>query len=829
MSVTEFFIYLTPNRYAQLTFVIRMNRLKSLLWLFLSLFTMASAAQNKSKLIRVVVFNEKNLPFENVTVQLLSAKNVLVKSGRTDKKGTVLFSEPVKGNYYFLAKVIGYENGKSIQIKSPFVLNTINIKILPSSQVLKDVVVEGKKPPIQHIQGKIVINVDAGITNTGVSVLELLEKSPGVMVDKDGAISLQGKPNVLVMIDGKPTYLSGGELTNLLAGMNSSQVNQIELMTNPSAKYDASGNGGIINIKTKKLNQDGFNGSVSIVGGWSRDYKNNNGLLLNYKKGKLNAFAAANFNIGNSFTDIYANRNYLDQNKNTTAVLEQNTAIANLMRYKFLKAGVDFYASKTTTIGFSASGTLINRDGNSDAVAMWKKPNGVLDSAISTVSNTFYKLKNGAANLNFKQLIGKNHELSVDVDLLRYNMNNNQQFTNRLILANSYTQGTDIQSPSNLKIFSAKADYTIRLGKNNTLESGFKSSSITTDNKADFISINELIRTPDLNRSNHFKYKENINALYTSFEHKTSKFNAQIGMRFENTDYDAHQLGNSAKPDSSFSRSYANLFPSGYISYQADSLNMFTLTASRRIDRPPYQKLNPFTFIINKYTIQRGNPYILPQYSWNLELSHRYNQLLTTTVSYSVINNYFSQLFLSEGSDILIYTDGNVGKMKNLGLSASLQISPLKWWLVNGQGNFNYKQLDGYQNVNYQSSVNQFQFNLSNQFTITKTLNAELSGFYITKARNDLQELLYPTGQISAAISKSIFKGKGSLKFNARDIFFTQAMEGLTDFPQAQEYFKLTRDSRLFFLSFSYRFGKPLKLPKRSTGSANEEMKRAGS
>ncbi|RNL50558.1 TonB-dependent receptor [Pedobacter jejuensis] len=305
--------------------------------------------------------------------------------------------------------------------------------------------------------------------------------------------------------------------------------------------------------------------------------------------------------------------------------------------------------------------------------------------------------------------------------------------------------------------------------------------------------------------------------------------NAQIGLRYEHIDYDAHQLGNSLKRDSSFSRTYENLFPSGYVSYTVDSLNSLTLTASRRIDRPAYQKLNPFVFIVNKYTLQRGNPFILPQYSWNMEISHQFKQLLTTTISYSLISNYFSQLFLSEGTNILIYTDGNVGRMNNLGVSVSLQFSPMKWWSFNGQGNYNYKKLDGYQNISYQSSINQFQFSASNQFNIIKTLSAELSGFYITKARNDLQELLYPTGQVSAGVSKSIFKGKGSLKFSARDIFFTQAMEGLTDFPQAQEYFKLTRDSRLFVLSFNYRFGKPLKAMKRSNGGATEEMRRAGS
>ena len=797
--------------------------------LLLLLSTVTSFSQKKTKTIKVIVLNERNHPFENVTVQLLLAKNSsLVKAARTDKNGVAIFNQPPPGNYIFNVKAIGYESHKTTTIKSPFALTSLTVRILPTSQLLKEVVVEGNKPRIQYIQGKIILNIDADITNTGTTVLELLEKSPGVMINKEGEISLQGKSTVLVMIDEKPSYLSGIDLTNLLSSMNSAQVSQIELITNPSAKYDASGNGGIINIKTKKNTQEGFNGTITTIGGWSRDYKNNNSLLLNYKTGKINAFATASYNTNNNFVDISAYRNYFASNNSATNILDQTTAISSLTHYQFLKTGLDFYASKNTTIGMALSGTLIKKDGESNALATWKKASGSIDSTISTNSNSLYKFRNGAVNLNLKQSIGKQQDLSVDLDLLTYNMNNNQEFTNKLLATNGYTQGTDIEVPSTIKIYSVKADHIIHFGTNAQLESGIKASSINTDNNAGYTNFSATMRYPDLNRSNHFNYKENINAIYSTYQKKMGRVNAQLGLRYEHTDYDANQLGNAIKRDSSFSRSYGNLFPSGYLSYEADSLNSFTLTATRRIDRPAYQKLNPFTFIVNKYTIQRGNPYILPQYSWNLELSHRFNQILTTSLSYSIVENYFSQIFLSEGSNVLIYTDGNVGKMNNLGLSVSLQLSPAKWWSFNGQGNFNYKKFDGYQNINYQTSVNQFQFSLSNQFNITKTLNAEVSGFYITKSRNDLQELLYPNGQISAGLSKIILKGKGSLKFNARDIFFTQKMEGLTDFPQAQEYFKLTRDSRLFVLSFSYRFGKPIKATKRSNGGATDEMRRVG-
>ena len=807
-----------------------MNFLKSLLLLFLLLSTITSFSQKKIKTIKITVLNERSKPFENVTVELVLAKGTkLFKTAKTDKKGAVLFNDPPAGTYFFNVKAVGYEPHKTTQIKSPFAISALNIRILPSSQVLREVVIEARKPPIQHIKGKVILNVDATTTNTGTTVLELLEQSPGVMVDKEGNISLQGKSTVLVMIDEKPTYLSGSDLTNMLSGMSALQVSQIELITNPSAKYDASGNGGIINIKTKKNTQEGFNGSVTIIGGWSRDYKNNNGLLLNYRKGRVNAFATASFNANNNFTDIIASRKYFGKENSITGILDQTTAIKNLTHYSFLKTGLDFYASKNTTLGLALSGTLINRTGGSGAVANWKQPSGLVDSAVSTTSLSQYKFKNGAINLSLKQAIGNDQDLSVDLDVLKYSMNNDQEFTNRLLSVNGYVTGTDIEIPSSIKILSAKADHVIHFGKNSQLESGFKSSSINTDNTAGYINSNGATRSVDLNRSNHFQYQETINALYSSFERKIGKLNAQVGLRYEHTDYKAHQLGNAIKPDSSFSRTYGNFFPSGYLSYDLDSLNALTLTASRRIDRPAYQKLNPFVFIVNKYTLQRGNPFIVPQYSWNMELSHRFKQLLTTTISYSVVENYFSQLFLSEGTNILIYTDGNVGELRNLGVSTSIQFYPVKWWSFNGQANYNYKKLDGYQNISYNSSVNQFQFSVNNQFNLNKTLNAEISGYYITKARNDLQELLYPTGQVSAGISKSMLKGKANVKFNVRDIFFTQAMEGLTDFPQAQEYFKLTRDSRLFVLSFTYRFGKPLKAVKRSNGGATDEMKRAGS
>lgn len=697
-----------------------------------------------------------------------------------------------------------------------------------STKKLKEVNITGKKQMIERRQGKTIINVDAAVTNVGTTVLEALEKSPGVMVDKNGSISMQGKAGVLVMIDDKPTYLSGTELSNLLGSMSTSQVNQIELITSPSSKYDASGNAGIINIKTKKNKQEGFNGNLTSTLGQGKYLKENTTLMLNYRRGKINTFANYSVNYNKGFTNIYAFRKYFNTKGLITTVLDQQSDLGSRNTNHLLRTGIDYYATPKLTFGLTLSGNLVSRKGSGDALAKWLNPQSVIDSAITTTSTTDFNLRNGSINIYGRQNITKTQDIGFDVDYLRYGISNDQNFQNSRSDAINYVQGSRGDIPSKLRIFSAKADYILQLGKNAKLEAGLKSSSINTDNTAAYQIFNGSGWTADLKKSNHFLYEEKINSIYSSLEHKVKRLTYQLGLRYESTNYTGNQLGNAAQAGSTFSKQYQNLFPSGYLTYELDSANSVSFTMGRRIDRPAYQKLNPFVFIINKYTYQRGNPFFLPQHTWNFELSHSYKQFLTTAIAYSGIKNYFSQLFLSEGNDILVYTEGNVGQMHNLGFYVTVQTSPFKWWSLTMQSNFNYKKLSGYQNVEYKSTVKQLHTTMNNQFRINPKLNAEISGFYTTKARNDLQELLSPTGQVSAGIVQTILKGKGSLRLTARDIFYTQSMEGMTDFPGANEYFILWRDSQVINVGFNYRFGKPLKAAKRSSGGATDEIGRAG-
>jgi iron complex outermembrane receptor protein len=797
--------------------------------LVLLLFGNVAIAQITSPTITIMVTDEQHKPIENATVELRKAtEKQLVKAAISNEKGIAEFTISSEEKFVATVIAVGYSTKATPVFSILSKSISLSVSLTSSTKTLNEVTISSKKPFVQRAQGKTIINVDAAATNAGTSVLEVLEKSPGVMVDKNGGISLQGKPSVLVMIDDKPTYLSSTELTNMLGSMNSSQVNTIELITSPGAKYDASGNAGIINIKTKKNRQEGFNGNFMTSVGQGRYLKNNNSLQLNVRKGKLNTFLNYGFNYNKNFTNIYAYRQYFDGQGAITSALDQPSNLGNRGLNNTLKTGLDFFASQQTTLGLTLTGTLVSRKGAGDAVATWMSAKNAVDSAITTYSGSDFKLRNGAINLYGRHNINKTQDIGFDLDYLRYGISNDQVFENIRTGSIAYNQGSRGDIPSKLKIFSAKADYTLQIGKNAKFETGAKSSTINTDNTANYELNTAGEWAADLKKSNHFLYEEHINSLYSSIEHKMGRLSYQVGLRYENTKYTGNQLGNASQAGSTFTKKYDDLFPSGYITWQADSLNSFSFTTGRRIDRPAYQKLNPFVFIINKYTYQKGNPFFLPQYTWNFELSHSFKEVLTTTVSYSGIRNYFSQLFLSEGDDILIYTEGNVGQMHNFGFSVSTQISPLKWWSLTAQSNFNYKKLSGYQNVNYKSSVKQLHTSVNNQFRINPTLNGELSGFYTTQARNDLQELLSPTGQVSAGLAKTVLKGKGTLRLTARDIFYTQKMEGMTDFPGANEYFILWRDSQVLNLGFSYRFGKPLKAPKRSNGGAGDEINRAG-
>ena len=449
---------------------------KALLGTLLLFCTMPGIGQNQAsgEAFTVTVLNEQNEVLEGAVVEVLKAADKkLVKSAVTNKNGVSVFYIPFSESYIFNTSYVGYETRISNIGKNEIAGKKIIINLQPNAKNLANVSVSSRKPFIQQAQGKVIVNVDASVTNAGTTILEVLEKSPGVMVDKNGGISLQGKAGVLVLIDDKQTYMSGADLNNLLSGMSSSQVETIELITSPSAKYDASGNAGIINIKTKKNKQVGFNGVLNSAFSQGKYPKSNTSLNLNYRNGKFNTFFNYSTNLSKNFTTIYALRRYFSNTRALLFTLDQPTMFISRNYSNTIRTGFDFYASSKTTLGISLSGISVSRKGTSDAMASWINSAGNVDSSIRTLSATSNQFLNGGINLNGKHNISKTQDISVDLDMLKYSIDNNQSFSNFLQTAGGYKEGTRGSLPSSIKIFSAKVDHSWQTSKNSKLESGY--------------------------------------------------------------------------------------------------------------------------------------------------------------------------------------------------------------------------------------------------------------------------------------------------------------------------------------------------------------------
>ena len=400
---------------------------------------------------------------------------------------------------------------------------------MPLAKSIQAVTVVSKKPLIEQKLDRTIVNVDAAASNVGATALEVLEKSPGITVDKDGNISLKGKQGVQVYIDGRPSYLSGNDLANLLRNMNANQMDQIEIMTNPPAKYDAAGNSGVINIKTKKNKQFGYNGSVSLGYGQGVYPKWNESFNFNYRKNKVNLFTNLGYGNRRSYNDISIQRKFMDGGtKHITSHFDQVSQMREMNQSFNGKIGLDYFASKKTTFGIVLSG--FNNPGsfenNSDVFI--SDPDKVLLSETRAHTTNDQRWKNFSTNLNFRhEFDSTGREITADLDYLKYDNGNRQHLFNAY-----YNEGgtpTLIPDtllgylPQEISIYSAKVDYVHPLKKGAKLEAGIKTSFVKTDNNAIYDSVQNGVKVRDIGRSNHFVYDENVNAVYLNYSRPLEK------------------------------------------------------------------------------------------------------------------------------------------------------------------------------------------------------------------------------------------------------------------------------------------------------------------
>lgn len=811
--------------------------MKQIVILLAALGFLQVKAQNphSGKVNGLVITQQKAIEAANVS--LLKAKDSsLVKAAITNKLGEFEIASIKEGNYLIAVQAVGYQKFYS----NHFTINeqntqlTVKANMQSVSAELGGVTVVSKKPFIEQKLDKMVINVDASPTNAGLTVLELLEKSPGVMVDKDGNISLKGKQGVNILIDGRPTYLSGQDLANMLKNMPSANLDVLEIMTNPPAKYDAAGNSGVINIKTKKTKVKGFNGSITSGIAQGVKFRNNNSLNLNYRNGKFNFFGSGSVNYRETFQDIHLFRNFWD--KNATSLLTSFDQLSkgdrkyNSHSYKF---GADYFASKKTTIGLVINGYGESGIEASENTTFINSNTGALITRTQATNNVLLRFSNVGANLNIRHVIDSTgKELTADIDYVHYNTGNSQYMDNFFYDGAGNKKSPDelMQAylPSKINIFSAKADYTHPLKKDAKIEAGVKSSYVTTDNNAMFENWNGTNWITDAGRSNHFTYIENINAAYVNANKKFNEtWSAQLGLRLENTNATGKQLTTGQQ----FNRNYTQLFPTAFIGYTLNKNNQFNLSYGRRIQRPSYQDMNPFYYFLDKYTYEAGNPYLSPQFTHSIELVHTFKGFLNTTINYSSTNNVMQQILeqIDSTNTTLIRKD-NIAKQQNISIAVNAGLPITKWWNANIYASVYNNLFSGVINGEMLSfSAPTFITNITNQFNFKKGWSAEISGFYRSAGIEGVL-MINPLGAVNMGISKQVMKGKGTLRFNFRDIFFTQPASGYSKYQNIDVSFNQRRDTRTAGISFTYRFGKGKPMQQqRKRGGASEEQSRISS
>lgn len=795
-----------------------------------------SQAQNWNGKITGTVIDGNTKTIESATITLLRAKDSSVsKMSVADKTGKFVFEGIPEGKYMVSISAVGHNKGFSETFEITHSNPTITLKtveLVPQAKNLSAAVVTAKRPLIEQKVDRTIVNVEASVTNVGNSALEVLEKSPGITVDKDGNISLKGKQGVVIMIDGRLSYLSGPDLANMLRSMSASQLDQIEIMINPPAKYDAAGNSGIINIKTKKNKQFGYNGSLTTGYTQGRYPRFNESGNFNYRNGKINLFTSLNYNRNHRGEDLIISRNFRESStKNIVSIFDQTSKMENENHFYSGKIGLDYSVSKKTSLGFVLNGFYNPKTWKSNTNTDIFDPNRILTSQTKTYSQNDEKWKNFSSNINFKTVLDSaGQEISADLDYIQYRSTSVQP------LVSSYydnmgnlTKTPDTlmgNLPQDITIYSGKVDYTLPLKKGAKFEAGIKSSYVKTDNNANYDSLQNGQIVHDFNRSNHFVYEENINAAYLNYSRPLGKkWNGQFGLRIENTNAKGNQLTTGVE----FKRNYTQLFPTVYLQHIANEKNSFVINYGRRINRPNYADLNPFIHFLDRYTFEQGNPNIKPQFSHNIELSHTYNRFLTTTLNYSTTTDIIQQVIeQNEVSNETFIKKANIASRKQVGIAISAYKEITKWWSGNVYMNFANNHFKGVvNNENISIGIAMLMVQAQQQFKWGKGWGAEVSGFYRTKG---LEGVIFikPIGQVSAGFSKQVLKNKGSIRLNVRDIFAGGKFKGYSKYGNVDANFINVNDSRAVSLSFTWRFSKgKLKASSgKKQGGASDELER---
>ncbi|MGJ1266215.1 TonB-dependent receptor domain-containing protein [Sphingobacterium spiritivorum] len=774
------------------------------------------------------IVDEKQQPVAAATMYLYVAeKQVLLKSTISNEKGEYEFVNVPEGKYIIEANSVGYAKEKSAVTD----INGQNRRVADlvlknSSTVLAEVQIQGKKPLIENKQGKLILNVEDSPLAAGNNALEIIKRAPGVSVDQNDNIQLMGQSGINVTIDGRQTYMTGDQLATLLKSTDGNQVKSVEVITATSGKDDAEGSTGTINIVLKKNKIEGFNGNFNVSAAQARRFRGNTSLSVNYKKNNTNVFTSYSYFNERYINDINVDRTIANNGINTNfSQISQIDARDRTHSYKF---GVEQKTSAKNTMVLQFIGRNNNELNDNGSTTEVRIVNNPVDSIVRSVSDYKERFNNYSVNFNNEfKIDSTGRKLVLDLDWSKFRNSKGADYDNRTFRPDNQLIGTAelLQSdmPVGIDIYVAKLDYSHPLNKNHTIDLGAKYSNVKSDNDLLFEQFEGNNWVNDTTRTNHFIYKEQIAAGYVDYSGQFGKWGLKTGLRAEYTQSD----GNSITMGKRSKRDYLDLFPTGTLTYTASPNHIVSVGYARRINRPNYKYLNPFDYFIDKFTSERGNPYLNPQYAdeykFNYTLLQKYNVAMGYTVKKDAIVESMGQ---DATTNTTWVTRENLGRNKEAYINLNVPVTVTKFWSMYNNMTAVYMKFEGEvanNALNRQTVL--FQGNSMSTFKISSLLSAEANVNYMSPFSYNIYKL-ESRWNLDLGVTKTFKNQRSLIKLAVNDIFNTGNHNLSTNFGEFNTRIRQTHDRRVVRLTYTYKFGN-LKNNFNKKDTGNEEKSRA--
>ena len=768
--------------------------------LIITLFYGKSIAQGK---IQGKVLEQVDVPASFATVALLSSKDSSIVKGKVaEENGTYIFEKVPFGRYKIAITHTGFKK----KFSEDFQLTDSDIEIIvpeitlqEEAKVLSEVIVKAQKPLIEQAGDRIIINVENSILSMGNTGLEVLKSLPGIRTEASGGLSLRGKNNVMVMVDGK--IISKEVAPTLLENLQGDNIVKVELITNPSAKYDAQASGGILNIITRKGLAQGFNGNFNVGASQGRHGRVNTGIGFNYRKENINLYGGYDYRYSERFRE---ESDLTDYRQSTVG--EQRKSQSNSFStggLNAMKLGFDYAISKKHTLDFLAEGSFYKYDNRINGEMSFQRNNTIIDSTLTSTGTPYGDLRLLNYSAAYKGILDSaGKEISVTTSYIDYMGNGRQNFASQTYTPDRKTIGSLYQfrnyTPSSIQIFTVQADYSHPLSKSAKIEFGARLSDTKSDNK----NLQELFLENAWKNvgNNQTNYLEKVWAGYVSYSREFGSIKSQIGLRTEQSNINLKNFVDTT---------YLNFFPSVSLEKKFSDDYILNFSYSRKIDRPAYEDMIPFTIVYDKYTANRGNSKLKPQYSNVFELSASLKSWIIALNHTQISSPITEFAFIEYQKKTYTTTYINFDNRNSTSLNITLPINITSWWQSNNNilGIYNILLLKNYLGSDYKANWFTTNINTVNTFTIGNGLSAEIIAYYQARETDGLYDIS-ATGSVDLGLKKTFADKKATIQLGLKDIFLTQPYYIGIDYSTIKTYGYNKSDSRRISINFTYKFGK---------------------